>query len=191
MIAYAFGEGLGRLACIGRLLGRFLDQAPQCCGTFLTGGALFSPVVQNRLRRRSGGRVLPIQAMTALLYIVVGRATLLFLNGFFATAFIITMVITQAWRVYSETLRADYRGARKLSAYQFMDVLAIFFALALSYVLPTDQRLAAELSAGIETAWQPLVLLAFQMLWVAVFVQFGKSMVTGAEISFHLHHDRI
>jgi len=26
---------------------------------------------------------------------------------------------------------------------------------------------------------------------VSVFVQFGKSMVTGAEISFHLHHDRI
>jgi hypothetical protein len=29
------------------------------------------------------------------------------------------------------------------------------------------------------------------MLWAVVFVQFGKSMVTGAEISFHLHHDRI
>jgi hypothetical protein len=63
--------------------------------------------------------------------------------------------------------------------------------VALSHVVPTDQNLAAELSAGIETAWQPLVLLSLQALWLIVFVFFGKSMVTGAEISFHLHHDRI
>jgi hypothetical protein len=197
MIAYAFGEGLGRLACIsfGCCYGVALDQAPPMLRRifdrwhFVFSGSLKKIAYAGALE---GKQVLPIQAMTALLYIVVGAiATMLFLNGFFATAFIVTMVITQAWRVYSETLRADYRGARKLSAYQFMGMIAIFFALALSYVLPTDQRLAAELSAGIETAWQPLVLLALQMLWVAVFVQFGKSIVTGAEISFHLHHDRI
>jgi hypothetical protein len=58
-------------------------------------------------------------------------------------------------------------------------------------LFPPIKTLAAELSAGIETAWQLLVLLFLQTLWLVVFVFFGKSMVTGAEISFHLHHDRI
>lgn len=55
-----------------------------------------------------GKQVLPIQAMTALLYIVVGLvATLLFLNGSFTIAFVLAMIITQLWRIFSKTLRAD------------------------------------------------------------------------------------
>jgi hypothetical protein len=197
MIAYAFGEGLGRLACIsfGCCYGVSLDQAPPLLRRvfdrwhFVFSGHLKKIAYDGALE---GKQVLPIQALTALLYIIVGLiATFWFLNNHFAAAFILTMIITQAWRVYSETLRADYRGAGNISAYQVMGMLAIFFALALGYLLPTDRLLAVELSAGIETAWQPLVLLSLQTLWIVVFVQFGKSMVTGAEISFHLHHDRI
>jgi len=197
MIAYAFGEGLGRLACIsfGCCYGIALDQAPPMLRRifdrwhFVFSGQLKKIAYASGLE---GKQVLPIQAITALLYTVVGLgATLFFLNGYFATAFILAMTITQAWRVYSETLRADYRGAGRFSAYQCMGLLAVLFSLALSYVAPTDQNLAAELAAGIDTAWQPLVLLSLQTLWVVVFVFFGKSMVTGAEISFHLHHDRI
>jgi hypothetical protein len=197
MIAYAFGEGLGRLACIsfGCCYGIALDQAPPMLRRifdrwhFVFSGQLKKIAYASGLE---GKQVLPIQAITALLYTVVGLgATLFFLNGYFAAAFILAMIITQGWRVYSETLRADYRGAGRFSAYQWMGLLAILFALALSYVVPTDQNLAAELPAGIETAWQPLVLLFLQTLWVVVFVFFGKSMVTGAEISFHLHQDRI
>src|SRR5258706_8872254 len=101
------------------------------------------------------------------------------------------LVFTQGWRIFSETLRADYRGTGRISAYQVMGLLAVFFAAALSYFVPADANVAAELSAGIETAWQPVVLLSLQALWVVVFVMFGKSTVTSAEISFHLHHDRI
>jgi hypothetical protein len=32
---------------------------------------------------------------------------------------------------------------------------------------------------------------AAQALWVIVFIMFGKSMVTGAQIFFHLRGDRI
>jgi len=197
MISYAFGEGLGRLACIsfGCCYGVTLDQAPPILRRifdrwhFVFSGQLKKIAYASGLE---GKQVLPIQAITALLYSVVGLgATLFFLNGYFAAAFILAMTITQAWRVYSETLRADYRGAGRFSAYQRMGLLAVLFALAMSYVVPTDQNLAVELSAGVETVWQPLVLLSLQTLWVVVFVFFGKSMVTGAEISFHLHHDRI
>ena len=72
-----------------------------------------------------------------------------------------------------------------------MGLFAIIFALALSYIAPTEPELLADLSAGIETLWQPIVLLSLQASWAVIFVMFGKSMVTGAEISFHLHHDRI
>ena len=72
-----------------------------------------------------------------------------------------------------------------------MGLLAILFARALSYFADRDHNVAAELTAGIAMVWQPLVLLSLQTLWFVVFLLFGKSMVTGAEISFHLHHDRI
>jgi hypothetical protein len=45
--------------------------------------------------------------------------------------------------------------------------------------------------AGLETSGSAEVLLALQTLWAGVFVKFGKSMVTGAQISFHLREDRI
>jgi predicted membrane protein len=54
-----------------------------------------------------------------------------------------------------------------MSAYQAMGLLSIVFAFAVSYLVPTDPSVAAELSAGIEVAWQPLVLLALQTLWIS------------------------
>jgi hypothetical protein len=197
MIAYAFGEGLGRLACISF----------GCCYGVTLGAAhpllrrLFDRwhfVFFGQMKKISyasgleGQQVIPIQALTALLYIVVGlAATLLFLKGCFTAAFLSTMVITQGWRIFSETLRADYRGTGQISAYQVMGLLAVGFASALSYFAPTERNVVADLAAGIETAWQPVVLLSLQALWAVVFVMFGKSTVTSAEISFHLHHDRI
>jgi hypothetical protein len=47
------------------------------------------------------------------------------------------------------------------------------------------------LDAGIDSIWRLEVFLLLQAIWVTVFMMFGKSMVTGAQISFHLHHDRI
>ncbi len=58
-------------------------------------------------------------------------------------------------------------------------------------LVPAELAIAPDLPAGIEAAWHPAVVLFLQGLWGIVFVLFGKSMVTGAEISFHLHHDRI
>jgi hypothetical protein len=197
MVAYAFGEGLGRLACIsfGCCYGVALQDAPPMLRRIFE---RWHFVFSGRMKKISyasdleGKQVLPIQAMTALLYIVVGLvATLLFLDGAFAIAFMLSMITTQVWRIFSETLRADYRGEGKMSAYQAMGLLSIVFAFVVSYLAPSDPGLSTELPAGIEMAWHPLVLLALQTLWIVVFVMFGKSMVSGAEISFHLYHDRI
>jgi hypothetical protein len=130
--------------------------------------------------------------MTSLVYILVGlAATLLFLKGSFEVALIVTVAVTQGWRALSESLRADYRGNGRISAYQIMGILAVFLASVVVFFLPAEPAIQPDLSAGIAAAWHPVVVLFLQALWGIVFVLFGKSMVTGAEISFHLHHDRI
>jgi hypothetical protein len=197
MIAYAFGEGLGRLACIsfGCCYGVSLRDAPPQVRR------LFSKrhfVFRGQMKKISyasgmeGKEVIPIQAITCILYIITGlTATALFLRGSFSLAFMATMAVTQGWRWISETLRADHRGDGKISAYQVMGVLAVVLAGALVYLLPASAAVMPDLAAGIESVWQPALVIALQALWVIVFVIFGKSMVTDAEISFHLRRDRI
>jgi hypothetical protein len=197
MIAYAFGEGLGRLACIsfGCCYGAALLQAPPLIKRvfdhwhFVFSGDMKKISYASGL---AGKQVIPIQAITCLLYIGIGlAATLMFLNAYFAQAFIPSMVITQGWRALSEVLRADYRGAGKISAYQIMGILAIVCAPVLTRVLPAERVVVPQLGAGIEALWHPEVFLLLQAIWVIVFIMFGKSMVTSAQISFHLRQDRI
>jgi hypothetical protein len=197
MIAYTFGEGLGRLACIsfGCCYGVSLSEAHPILQKLL-GHRYF--VFSGKMKKISyasgmeGMQVIPIQAMTSLVNILAGlAATFLFLKGNFGVAFMVTITLTQGWRTISETLRADYRGKGRVSAYQIMGILAIALALVPLHLLPAEHVIAPDLSEGIQAAWRPAVVLFLQGLWVIVFVLFGKSMVTGAEISFHLHHDRI
>jgi hypothetical protein len=196
MIAYAFGEALGRLACI---------SFGCCYGVSL---AAAHPVLQKLLGRRhfvfsgkmkkisyasgmEGMQVVPIQAMTSIVYILVGlAATFFFLKGSFGVAFTLTIAVTQGWRSFSETMRADYRGHGRRT-YQVMGVLGIFLAGLVLLLLPAERVITPDLPAGIEAAWHPTVMLFLEGLWAIVFLLFGKSMVTGAEISFHLRHDRI
>ena len=125
-IAYAFGEGIGRLACIsfGCCYGKPLKQAHPLiarlfrnhCFVFLGGTKKIAYAGD-----LEGERVIPIQAITALLYVITGSAAiLLFLYSFYFSAFILTIAVTQLWRVFSETQRADYRGSGNTSAYQIM-----------------------------------------------------------------------
>jgi hypothetical protein len=197
MVAYAFGEGLGRLACIsfGCCYGRSLpDLHPVLRRVFDRWYFVFSGKMK-KISYESGldGKpVVPIQAVTALLYIAVGLlATLLFLRGKYALAFAVAMVVTQGWRIVSEALRADERGGGKISAYQLMTIAAIFYTIGLSHVVADEPAVAPDLDAGLRAVWHPAILLTLQALWLVVFVFFGKSLVTGAEITFHLHHDRI
>jgi hypothetical protein len=197
MIAYTFGEGLGRLACIsfGCCYGvALLDAPPIIQRVFYHWHFVFSGDMKkiSYASGLAGKQVIPIQAITCLVHLSVGLvATLLFLNACFALAFTVSLTATQGWRALSEVLRADYRGAGKLSAYQIMGILAILYAVALSAFLPPEHAVTPQLAAGIETVWRLETFLLLQALWVIVFLMFGKSMVTGAQISFHLHHDRI
>lgn len=196
-IAYAFGEGLGRLACIsfGCCYGVALaDSHPLLKRLFDRWHFVFSGKMKkiSYASDMEGKEVIPVQAVTAMVYLLTGLlSTLFYLQGSYVLAFVSTMTVTQGWRFVSEIMRADYRGAGKISAYQIMGIVAILLAVAMSYLETGGAVVLPDLLAGIEAVWQPLVLLILQVLWGSVFVLFGKSMVTSAEIYFHLHEDRI
>src|SRR5262249_28008774 len=128
-IACVLGEGMGRLACIsfGCCYGKPLEDLGQLAQrTF--GRLAFS--FQGKTRKiayASGLRgvpVVPIQAITAGVLSLLGLiATWLFLNGRITAALVVAVSGNGLWRILSERLRADYRGGRKLSAYQWMSLV--------------------------------------------------------------------
>jgi hypothetical protein len=196
-IAYGFGEGLGRLACIsfGCCYGKLLRQS--------------HPFVQRLFRRwhfvfrgptkkiayagnLEGEKVVPIQAVTALLYTGVGLAgMLLFLHGAYSAALLLTIGVTQLWRAFSETLRADYRGAGRISAYQVFAMLSVAYVALTLAVLPAEALPSASLPAGLEALWHPGMVLFLIGLWIVTFLYYARSLVTGSHLSLYVCHDRI
>jgi len=196
-IAYAFGEGLGRLACIsfGCCYGKPLSQcSKQMKHIFSRWHFAFHGETRKicYAGHLEGQPVVPVQAITALLYCFTGVAGIeLFLYGYYSSAFALVLLVTQLWRVFSEFLRADYRGHNAFSAYQVMGLAAIPYALAWSYFWPTETAPGAEITAGLSLLWQPGTLVFLQLLWLTLFFYTGRSTVTGASLSFHIHRDRI
>ncbi len=198
-IAYSFGEGLGRLACIsfGCCYGKPWSEAP--------------PLLQKLFRNRSfvfsgktkkiayekgldGERVIPIQAVTSVFYVATGLVgTVTFLTAFHAWAFLVTITATQGWRVLSEIFRCDHRGGGRISTYQKMALLAIPTAFALAFLLPPGPAPTAppDVLAGLASLWHPGVLLSLQALGLGVFLSMGRSRVTGSILAFHVHQERI
>jgi len=196
-ISYAFGEGMGRLACIsfGCCYGKPLSQS--------------HPIVRRIFENRSftfygktkkiayasgmeGEKVIPVQAITSVLYIGTGLAgTFLFLYAHFLAALMLSVLVTQGWRAFSEMLRADYRGEGKISVYQVMGVIAVIYTLNISILFPQALMGPADLMAGLRSIWNPTSLLFLYALWFAIFIYTGRSMVTGASLSFHVNSNRI
>lgn len=197
MTAYAFGEGLGRLACIsfGCCYGKPVSQLPPAIRRvferwcFVFSGKMKKIAYASGLE---GERVMPIQAITSGLYLITGlTTTLFFLWSQYSVSLVVSLIVTQGWRAASETLRADFRGDGTVSAYQVMGLVAIPYTLCLPPLFAVPPILEPNVLLGLQSLWNPAVVLFLQGLWAALFVLFGKSMVTGSAISFHVHSDRI
>ncbi len=195
--AYCFGEGLGRLACIsfGCCYGKPLSS---CSGWLrrMFSGRCFIFFGDTRKIAYAGGleatEVIPVQALTAILFNVCGGACgALFLAGHFRASFLTAILTTQLWRSLSENLRADYRGEGSLSAYQIMGMLASVYALVTALIMGDDGGALPHLLRGLDTLWSPQQILFLQCVWLVIFVYTGRSTVTGSTISFHVHRDRI
>lgn len=196
-IAYAFGEGMGRLACIsfGCCYGRPLDKASPWIRRLFDRWAFVFYGHTRKIAyadRLDGKKVIPVQALT---YAVNCGAGLIgmgcFLYGNFALSFVAGLTITQLWRFVSEFLRADYRGNRHISIYQYMTLVSIAYGLAITVLFPVDIRMTVDIAGGLKGLWNPALILGLQLLWLVTFVYTGRSRVTGATISFRVHRDRV
>lgn len=195
-IAYCLGEGLGRLACIsfGCCYGKPLSQ----CGPWIRriiGRHAFVFSGKTKKIAYEGGldenEVLPIQAITAISLAAIGLGGIgLYLKGFYTLAFVLVMACSQAWRVASEFLRADYRGGGKFSSYQIMSLAAIAYVFAVVSASTMEQTPSADLTTGLCSLWDPLVILFSQGLGLTGFLLSGRSSVTASTMSFHVIADR-
>lgn len=195
-VTYAFGEGLGRLACIsfGCCYGKPVASLPAWLRRIIEP---VSFTFRGRTKKIAyahdleGVKVIPIQAITAIIYALTGLAGLwLLLNGSYGAAFLTALTTTQVWRVASEFLRADYRGKGSFSAYQTMAGIAVVIAPVMTLVCNASYP-APHILNGLAMLWNPFPLLFLQGLWGAVFLFTGRSSVTGASISLHVIQERI
>ena len=196
-VAYVIGEGLGRLACIsfGCCYGKpITDVGPLARRLFQRFHFAFYGETKKiaYASGMEGIKVVPIQALTAALYLAVGLAgMLLFLESFYRGTYALTILVSQGWRVYSETLRADHRGGGRMTMYQKMSLFGIGYAVVVLSVLPAAADRTPDLALGLAALWDPVVIVFLQAIWAVMFVVTGCSMVTGSVLTFHVHRDRI
>lgn len=191
-IAYTLGEGLGRLGCIsyGCCYGKPIDESHEVLRklfsklNFIFYGEIKKVAYESKLH---GRKLIPIQAITCILYTfgaMVGAY--LFLNGAFTQALLFTMLLTQLWRILSETMRADFRGFGRISAYQKMGVLSVLYMVVFCLFTDAPPPIIPEISRGLYVLWNPAAIVGLQLTWVIFFFTFGRSTVTTSTVSFEL-----
>ncbi|MDR4506873.1 MAG: prolipoprotein diacylglyceryl transferase [Candidatus Brocadiaceae bacterium] len=197
IIAYAFGEGMGRLACIsfGCCYGKSLSNShpffrrifQKYC--FMFTGETKKVAYEGGLE---GVKVMPIQAVTAVLYITIGIiGVCLFTKSYYMTAFLLVIIVTQAWRSLSEMFRADFRGFGKITGYQMMAMISILYSLGLSYFWPSQSYRVPDAAVGVSALWDPAIILFLLVLWYVIFLYTGRSAVTGSTLTFYVNKDRV
>lgn len=195
-IVYALSEAIGRMACLsfGCCYGKPLREAsPRLARLFARFPLVFHGETK-KVAYASGlaeEPLIPVQTITAIVFTTSGLAGLgLFLVGHSRLAAIIPVLATWGWRAASESLRADYRGESRISAYRAMAIIAMIYLTLLLSVLPNDGPLP-NLAAGLAQVTSAGVIVMLQALWVALFLYYGRSRVTGSVVSFHVVAGRV
>lgn len=196
-IAYALGESIGRLACLsfGCCYGMPLrDANPVIARIFekhnlVIHGSTKKAVYASGL---DGEPLIPVQAITSAMFAVSGIVGVaLFLAGHFRLAGVIPVVASWGWRACSELLRADYRGASKISVYQVMAMLSVVYLGAFMLFTPAGPAVTPDLAAGFAQITSAPAILTLQLFWIALFQYYGRSRVTDSRLSFHVVTERI
>lgn len=193
VIAYNYGEGIGRLACIsfGCCYGKPINSSNKIFNVF--NFIFFGKTKKiSYASNLDGKKVIPIQAITSLLYISIGIfSTWLFLHSHLKLAFILSSIVSLAWRFYSEIFRADHRGGRKISTYQIFSIISILFSIFILFFLYSGNPSKPDIFSGIKSLWNPTILLGIQGISIFIFFFSGTSMVTGSSIKFFVQNDQI
>ena len=196
-IAYALGESVGRLACLsfGCCYGMPLRSAnPAIARLFRT----HNLVIEGSTKKASyasglaGEPLIPVQAITSGVFAVSGLIGIaMFLTQHFRLAVLIPLLASWGWRACSEWLRADYRGASRISVYQRMAIVAVAYLSAIVALMPASAQLMPDLQLGFAQLTSAPVILFLQVLWIGLFLYYGRSRVTASTLSFHVVPDRI
>lgn len=196
-IGYTLGEGLGRLACVS--FGCCYGKPVKECGhlprllfgrlSFVFTGPTKKAVYEGGLE---GERLVPVQAMTSILYTATAMiCAYLFLTSHFVAALLASLVVSQGWRFFSETMRADFRGLGRVSAYQKMSLAALPYIAAVVFLAPQPVQVQPSIMQGLTIFTQPVPMISLQLLWLIIFLVFGRSTVTTATVSFHLVQEHV
>ena len=190
-------DGQRRLACIsfGCCYGKPLDQLGPAARRFFEHFHFAFTGEMKKIAYSSGldgAKVVPVQALSALVLVLSGLVgSFLFLNSRYGAAVLVTALVSQLWRAYSEGLRADYRGDHRVSAYRIPSLAAAACAAGMLMVLPGSPQIRSQLNLGLELLWDPKVLLLLQALWLFVFFRLGRSMVTRSTLVMSVRKDRV
>lgn len=196
-ISYSLGEGLGRLGCLsfGCCYGKPLRECSPFVQKVFTGtatvfhGHIKKAEYESRL---CGEPLVPVQAITCVIFTLTAlTGCWLFLRENFTAALVMCITVTQLWRLFSETMRADFRGFGKISVYQKMSGLAVLYISAVALIPQTDILHHPMIIKGVGQLWHPGVIIGLQLAWLAFFLFFGRSTVTSATVSFSLLKERV
>ena len=197
VIAYAFGEGVGRLACVsyGCCYGKSLTDSPKWISRLFE-RRHFRFLGETKKASYEGQLMdvplIPIQAMTCIVLSLIGMiGVALFLHGYDALALAFVTVGSQLWRFGSEFLRKDHRGPGRISIYQLMTPLSIAILLIIAFLPSSENDVPREIGTGIQVLWRPEVILGIQVLWIVIFAFTGRSQVTGSRLAFHVHQEHV
>jgi hypothetical protein len=196
-IAYAIGEGTGRLACIsyGCCYGKPLSETgPVLRRIFNRHHFIFTGKTKkiSYASKLDGVEVIPIQAVTSTVYSVIAIAGIfLYLKGYFLLSFFIPFAVTQIWRVLSEFMRADYRGEGFVSAYQIMAVISICYISIIVFFLPCREHISVDIAKGLLSLWNPAVIITVEAVFIITFLYTGRSNMTASSVTLHVNDEFI
>jgi hypothetical protein len=196
-IAYAVGEGTGRLACIsyGCCYGKPLSEcSPVMRRIFDHHHFIFTGKTKkiSYASQLDGVEVIPIQAVTSVIYITAALLGIVFyIRESFIISFFIPLVATQLWRILSEFLRADYRGQGFISSYQIMAFLSLIYTAALVLVIPHVGSVAIDIIKGLSSLWNPAVIMTLEAIVVSTFLYTGRSDMTASSVSLYVNKEKI
>lgn len=192
-ISYALGEGIGRLACLsfGCCYGKPMKHAPPWMQSLL---GFWQHRYHGKLKKitfagnMEGVTVIPVQAMGSIVLTVLALLSCsLFFHGDFTSALLLSLIGSQVWRIYSETLRADYRGGlTQFSAYQGMAAISCVYVVAVALVLPPETDTHASALTGLAALWHPGTILLLQTIGVGMFLFAGTSTITQSTVTLSL-----
>lgn len=195
-IAYALSEAIGRMACLsfGCCYGKPLrDASPRVARMFERYHLVFRGNIK-KAAYASGladEPLVPVQAITSIVFALSGLTGLsFFLSGQWRVAAIIPALAAWLWRAVSEMFRADHRGNARISAYQWMALIAMAYLVLMLTVIPSEGPVP-NLATGLAQVTSAGVIVILQLLWVGLFLFYGRSRVTGSLMSFHVVAERV